>query len=196
MSISAFLAKEIGECQARGISVLLSPTDTLMIGGMPVRGWFDEDSLQVAIDRPITDWLGTLVHESCHKDQFVEKSPFWDTKIGTYDSVDILDMWLERIVELTADQLATVIDKVQRVELDCERRSVRKIADYGLPLDVETYTKQANAYVWFYKTLPLTRRWVLAAYDNPKLIELMPAHFDNDYTTLPDGFLQIVEAMP
>ena len=104
-------------------------------------------------------------------------------------------MWLERVVELTPEQMAVVIDKVQRVELDCERRSVRKILDNDLPLDVELYTKKANAYVWFYRALPLTRRWFIAPYNNPKLLEIMPAHFDNDYRTLPDGFLQIVEEM-
>jgi hypothetical protein len=195
--IAAFLMEEIADCEENGISVTLSPTPTVMSGGLECMGWFDDKSmqLQVAIDRPIGEWLSTFVHESCHKDQFVEKSPAWDTKIGTHDTCEILDMWLERIVELSPEQLAVVIDKVQMVELSCERRSVEKICKWGLPIDVELYTRRANAYVWFYRTLPLTRRWVTAPYNNPALLALMPPHFDNDYRTLPDGFLQIIKEM-
>jgi hypothetical protein len=196
MSISAFLSKELSDCEARDITVVLSPTETVMVGGLPTMGWFDGDALHVAIDRPLMDWLATFVHESCHKDQFVEKAPEWDTKIGAYDTADILDMWLERVVELSPEQIAVVIDKVQLVELDCERRSVQKIIDNSLPLDVDLYTKKANAYIWFYRTLPLTRRWIVAPYNNPDLLALMPAHFNNDYLTPPEGFLQIIEATP
>ncbi len=104
-------------------------------------------------------------------------------------------MWLERIVELSPEQIVPVIEKVQRVELDCERRSVKKITEYGLPIDLDLYTKKANAYVWFHLTLPITRRWIVAPYNDPKLLAMMPAHFDNDYTKMPEGFLQIVEEL-
>lgn len=194
MTIAAFLAREIGDCQARGISVVLSPTKSIMAGGLETMGWFDEESLQVAIDRPLQDWLATFVHESCHKDQFVEKAPAWDVKIGTYDCCDILDMWLETVVELAPERLAYVIDKVQGIELDCERRAVAKIREAALPIDIELYTKKANAYVWFYRTLPITRKWLVAPYNNPDLLALMPAHFDNDYAALPSGFLEIIKA--
>lgn len=193
MSIATFLASEISDCEKRDIEVVLVPAPTVRSGGIECVGWFDESVLQVAIDRPATDWLSTFVHESCHKDQFVEKAAAWDTKIGGHDACDILDMWLERTIELTPDQLTNVIDKVQRCELDCERRSVRKMIDNELPIDAELYTRMSNIYVWFYRTLPLTRRWVVAPWRNPKLLELVPIHFDNDYVGLPDGFLEILK---
>lgn len=193
MSVSDYIHKELEDCRSRGISVVLSPTSTVLCGSLQTTGWFDEESLQVAIDRPLADWLSTFVHEACHKDQFIEKSPAWDTKIGAYDTSDILDMWLDRVVELSPEQMATVIAKVQGVEIDCERRSVEKILANKLPIDIDLYTKKANAYLWFYRTLPITRKWFVAPYNNPKLYGPMPTHFDNDYTTLPAGFLQTIE---
>lgn len=196
MSISAFLLKELTDCRARGISVVFSPTRTVMVGGFPTVGWFDEESLHVAIgDWSLNDWLATFVHESCHKDQFVEKVPEWDTMIGTHDANDVLDMWLERAVELSPEQMIAVVDKIQRVELDCEKRSVVKITNNDLPLDVALYTRKANVYVWYYRAVMQTRRWVTAPYNNPDLIALAPDHFDNDYTVLPAGFLEAVGAM-
>lgn len=192
IGLANFLLKELADCKAHGIDVVLSPASTIKYGGLDCTGWFDETSLQVAIGRPAPEWLSTFVHESCHKDQFLEKAEAWDTKVGDHDTCDILDMWLERVVELAPDQLAVVIDKVQRVELDCERRSVAKIIGNALPIDVDIYAKKANAYVWFYRALPLTRRWIVAPYNNPKLLATMPTHFDNDYRTLPGGFLEII----
>lgn len=193
MNINDFLLKELEDCRARKIDVLLSPTATIACGNFETTGWFDEESLHVAIDRPLSEWLSTFVHESCHKDQFVEGVPAWDTKIGGHDAVDILDMWLDRLIELSPEQMAPVIAKVQGVELDCEIRSVKKMTDYGLPIDLNVYTQKANAYIWFHQTLPITRRWTVAPYNDPKLLALMPSHFDNDYTVMPDGFLEIIQ---
>ncbi len=193
MDTAAFLAKEIADCQARGIDVKFHPTSTIMLGGLETSGWFDEETLQVAIDRPLQDWLPVFVHESCHKDQFVEKVPVWNTKIGKQDACELLDMWLEDEIEMTPKRLAACIEKNQAVELDCEKRSIEKIKAYGLPIDIELYTKKANGYVWFYRTLPITRTWLVAPYNNPKLLALMPTHFDNDYSELPSGFLEIIQ---
>lgn len=194
MSVAQFIADEIADCRTRGIFVNLAPTPTLKSGGIETTGWFDETSLQVAIDRPLRDWLGTLVHESCHKDQFVENAPVWaDVKLnGVHDCCGILDLWLDGLVEVAPERMAEVVAKVQSLELDCERRSVEKIKSAKLPLDLDAYIRSANVYVWFHLTLPITRRWVVAPYNNPRLLEMMPPHFDNDYSKLPDGFLEIV----
>jgi hypothetical protein len=98
-------------------------------------------------------------------------------------------------VELSAAQKEAIIAKVQRVELDAEMRSVDKIKKYGLPLDVAYYTKRANAYVWFYRAVAKTRKWITAPYNDQRVLALMPDHFNNDYSSMPAGFLEVIREM-
>lgn len=185
-----FLAKEIIDCERHGIRLVFSPDFYIENEGVKCAGWFDEESLQVATGKPIEEWLPIFVHESCHKDQFLEQSPLWTHQVD--DALFILNDWIDHKIELEAPELNKIITLIQNLELDCEVRTVRKIVDNKLPIDVELYIKKANAYIWYHRTFPFLRKWVMGVYNNENVLKLMPNHFNNDFTVMPEGFLNVV----
>ena len=70
-------------------------------------GFFDEKNLVSCTQR--VGWVGILVHESCHLDQFLEKIPLWDEYQSRGNS-------REERIKLTL-----------KLEIDCERRALKKI---------------------------------------------------------------------
>lgn len=66
-----------------------------------------------------------------------------------------------RKLKLNADQLEDYVVRTLQVELDCERRALTMIQDFGLDVGVSPgeYAQQANAYVLFYHAMALRRRW-------------------------------------
>lgn len=190
--VDRFVYDEIGKCDLHGIEVQLIKAELLTLeNGVQTQGWFDGDTLAVATDKPIKQWLPVFVHETCHKDQMVEKSPFWDTKIKGYDACDLLNQWLAGVVDFTFNQFYAVTNKIIACELDCEIRTAVKIRENNLPIDLDLYIQIANAYVWSYRDLYRTRKWNATICYNPKIIEKMPKHFDNDYSIPHEAFLEL-----
>jgi hypothetical protein len=89
--------------------------------------------------------------------------------------------------------MSKILKKIQAVELDCEKRTVKKIKKYNLPINIDRYIKEANACLWWYTSVTITRRWDGQQYSRPSVLKLMPTHFNNDYTVLPDNFLELVK---
>lgn len=192
--IDAFLRKEVRHCILNGIKVELSPTEVLTdMNGLQTSGWFDEKWLKVAAGGPVMDWLSTFAHETCHKDQFLEGHPTWDTKINGVCALETLEQWLLHKVEVHPQYMDQIIRKAQAVELDCEIRTIKKLRDNHISFNGSEYIKAANVYVWYYRSLPITRQWKAAPYAYKPMLDIMPAHFDNDYSTLPPGFMDKIE---
>lgn len=134
------------------------------------------------------EWLSTLVHESCHMDQWAEACPAWascqvETPSGLEDAVVVIDDWLagERYSRKT---IRAAIDRVIQLELDCERRSVQKIKDYKLPIDVDAYVREANCVLYFYAFLFESRKWYPSSRTPRKIksiVSRMPSTFDVDH---------------
>ncbi len=161
-SVSTFLLDVIETAKEHKIKVVLDPNKVTFGDGDEVSGLFDSDNLEliVSINKPTEEWVSIMVHESCHMDQHIEQCKEWtDLDIKGHDATTLLDMWLQHIVDLNPDQLKNVIDKVLEMELDCEKRSVDKIKNYKLPLNIKEYIQKANAYMYFYRALAKTRKW-------------------------------------
>jgi len=78
------------------------------------------------------------------------------------------------------------IDLVKELELDNEKRSVKIIKEFGLDscINVEDYTRKANAYIQFYNYIKTTRRWSdpkNSPYNNNTVIQAMPKVFRMNY---------------
>lgn len=157
--------------------------------GVPCNGVFiDHPSPQlvVACKKSQDLWLPILVHESCHMDQWIEQCKAWtDSKIGdNTDKMDILSLWLNGYVDLNKNQLDDYIRGMREVELDCEKRSVVKIMNYGLGIDVKEYIQKANAYVMFYNYMMKKRTWYTPGqepYNTPAIWGNMPDHWLKSY---------------
>lgn len=121
----------------------------------------DEPEFVIAIKRPYLDWFGTFIHEYCHFKQWKENSKLWrNYNFDDVISVDLLvDFWLKKKMEFNRRQLNSIIDPIINVEADCEKRVVKLIEKYKLPINKEDYIQKANAYIAFYEHLKATRKW-------------------------------------
>lgn len=179
--ISYFMNKEIAHCNKLGIKVILKDRPRIYSDGAYVSGFFDDEAkeLHAGCKGPLGRWLGTFVHETCHKDQWHEKDPVYDRLIKGHVPHQIYGMWMDHVVDLNKEQLQTVIHAIMDLELDNEKRTVAKIKKYGLPIDPKEYIRKANSYIFYHKALQVKRKW----YDKqPWAIDRLGEHF-------PDKFL-------
>lgn len=183
------------------IEMKLKFADSVSMGSLKVNGYFcnAERVLAVALGRmskpkPMTEWLSTFVHESCHMDQYLENSRVWTHTIMGCNPSELIDLWMREVVELKPRVLQQMILGVLNLELDCERRSVKKIKKQKLPIDIEEYTQKANSYVYFYHMVGQRREWYhigTEPYNVPAVWQAMPKTFANDYTQLPAEYKKL-----
>jgi hypothetical protein len=174
-----------------GVSVLLQPTKTVDCEGFGCGGYFDEESktLAVATDRSEQAWLGVLVHEYCHLTQWAEDAPVW---LAADKSQAMWD-WLDR---KPARNVQEVIRRVQDVEADCERRAIRLIREMAAPVDLDRYTRTANAYIHFHNVIADKRKWYrpdVVMADTPSLLAAANATFDRNFSKTPKALREQLE---
>jgi hypothetical protein len=182
----AFIQHVKDECKRLGVKqhikdvkyVKLSPT-------IRCSGYFDDGEqpiLAASMGKP--DGLEILVHEYCHLTQWVDGFHLW--KVAA-KAIPVIDEWLEGKYK-RPQTLDRAFEISIGLELDNEKRSVKMIKDWGLSIDVERYTKRANAYLQFYNWMKQTRKWSKpnnTPYSNKRIVAAMPANFRMDYTKLP-----------
>lgn len=162
-----------------------------------VSGYFDTgtDTLAVATDKDRKEWWEILIHESCHLDQYIENSEHWiDQEICNVDSNAMLDLWLNKHVEMTDKQIQKVIKKIIDCERDCDTRAVAKIKKYHLDdvIDLKRYVQKANAYHLSYYAVRKLRKWnkpLHAAYQIEEVLKLFPTTMNKGYTLTKSQFL-------
>ncbi len=146
--------------------------------------------LAAATGKPINTWLPILVHESCHMDQWYEKIPIWK-ELEKHDTI-IIDEWLEGKRKVKS-KLFKAIDVTRDMELDCEKRAVKKILKFNLPIDIGEYIQKANCYIFFYNYLKITRRWSQpenSPYSNNKIYKNALKDWYSDYNEIPPDLLK------
>lgn len=158
--------------------------------GELVNGYFVEypkPILACATKKDLKDWTGILAHESSHMDQYIEKCPAWiNNFIGKKESCEFINEWCNGI-ELSSKEINIYIEKSINVELDCEKRTVEKIKEYNLPLSVDEYVKNANAYILFYLVVKKYRKWYIPGkepYRIKEILDLMSPKFDMNYKVM------------
>lgn len=153
------------ECKTHQVKLLISPEAYVDCGGGLCNGYFmDKPSptLAVATGKDSSLWMPTLVHEFAHMQQWKENSPFWtNNKVGNFESMDLISLWLEDKIELSEEQKEVYFNKSINVEADCEKRVIELIEKYSLPINKEEYIQKANSYILFYHVVKKSRRWYL-----------------------------------
>ena len=187
--INNFIQAEITHCKQHRIKIDLIKVESVDVSGTACGGFFIDEpkpKIVVATNKPLAKWLPIFVHESCHKDQFIEQDPVWTAKIKKhFDANNIFDQWINHACELNPRQLSNIIRQIIALELDCEQRSVRKIQHYNLPIDLTEYTQKANAYIWQHRVIQKTRSWGKdTAYDSVELWRQMPVDFCDSYARI------------
>lgn len=159
--------------------------------GSPIgcAGYFIDEpaTLKVATGKPIDKWLQILIHESCHMDQYLEDPYLWEKcNIGYAYFFN----WIEGKVEISNERLAECVEDIIRLEKDCEERSVHKIKQYNLPIDIVSYIQKSNAYLFSYLLMKETRKWYSELYSKEKVWKQAPKEFKNAYKKIPASLLR------
>lgn len=141
--------------------------------------------LACAIGSDITEWLPVFVHEYCHFLQWKKGLKVWTQ--SEYITLDqIVKIQSNKSIKL--DEMVRILGDLRNLELDCEKRTVEIIRKYRLPIDIKTYIKKANAYVFFYTHIQQYRQWASgpkSAYNNQEILENISSRFYSNYEVIP-----------
>ena len=179
--VQAFLRHVKAVAKKNNIEVVLTSGKYIKISPtIQCNGYFDGDKLVVACGKPEKHWLSILVHESCHMDQWIKKLKVWKKSAD----LDVTDEWLngDRFRKKTVNES---IRRSIMLELDCEKRAIKKIKEFGLPIDIKQYTQRANAYILWYIYLKKVRKWNPPAYKERRIYSKMPKRLLRCYRVLP-----------
>ena len=189
-NVTAFINHVKGHCKEVGIKYDVRPVKYLVLSGnIRCSGYFCEETMKLVVAGKSKDWLGILVHEYAHLTQWQDKNTnIWKT--GS-TGVTNLDDWLggKKI-----RSVKKAIEWSRDLELDNEKRSVKLIKKWKLPVDLNDYIKKANAYIQFYNYMRYSKRWSKpgnAPYSNKVIYEAMPPNFRMNYKKMSDKYLKL-----
>ena len=182
-NVRAFINHVKGHCKEVGIKCQIRTVKYLVLSGnIRCSGYFCEETMRLVVAGKSKDWLGVLAHEYAHLTQWQDKS----TNILQTGSTGVthLDDWLggKKI-----RSIKKAIEQSRDLELDNEKRTVKLIKKWKLPIDLNDYIKKANAYVQFYNYMKVTRRWSKpnnSPYSNKNVWSKMPTTFRMNYETM------------
>ena len=167
-----------------GIAYEFIATDEISFDGEDsCCGYFDanDKKLVVAIGKPLDEWFDVFVHEYCHFEQWTEGIDLWN-KCVLREGVDALDDILQHFkgeLELTPEQVDEYLHVTAQLERDCELRVLAKAEQYGLPIDINQYAKEANSYIVFYYAMKELKSWCKTPpYEIDEILAVMPSYID------------------
>lgn len=145
-------------CKSNNVKLVLHDMCYIIDNGDKFGGWFDPylKELHCSFPNKIKPkYVEVLIHESCHLDQWIKQTPVWVKEQGNR-SLEIFWDWTKGN---KANNITWHLKNIQKMEAECERMSIQKIVDLDLGLNIERYTKKANAYLLFYTILKETKKW-------------------------------------
>lgn len=179
------------QCKQHGIKLILKKRAYLVLSrNVRCSGYFDESARKLVVAMNNSGALSVLVHEFAHLTQWVDNCEPWRT-LG--NSLDKLHGWLDGE---EVKGIKRALAKARDLELDNEKRAVKLIKEWNLPIDIKVYTQKANAYVQFYNWMYFTRRWCTvknSPYRNPKIYKEMPTIFNMNYNEMSDKYKKVFE---
>jgi len=187
---ASLLGHMMEELIAAGVEIHLTPKKSIdSDDGGKMSGAFSEDDkiLEVASGRD--DCLQVFAHEYCHFKQWQD---------GLFEDIEVIAAyscftpWLLRQRELSEEQLELFIRKMQWLEMENEKRTVKLLKKFKVDFDEEEYITKTNIYMHSYELCKRVRKWhKKALYDLPELMELVSGEEflkEEDFGELPEGF--------
>jgi hypothetical protein len=189
-NIAKLIADISKKCIENKISFRLEYAEQVDTDKIPCSGYFDEKSLVVATKKKNNqDWLDILIHESCHLDQFLEKSKVWTPdELGLF----VVEGWIQN-KKISSKKAIEAFHNTILLELDCEKRTVKKIKKYKLKFNIDLYIQKANAYLYGYGVSYKKKVWPNRPYEKAFIINKMPKKFlkAEEYFNIPDHILSL-----
>lgn len=154
-------------CQSRNIKLVLYPKKEYYKSN----GVLSDKLLVVCMDYPLDVWLSTLLHEYGHLEQDIEGVHQISTDVFT---------WLEH-----QKRHASTLYKLRDMELDCERRSLKNIDVFKLPIKKGEYAKKAAAYIHYYNYMLINPVWPkIAPSTIQEILDVMPRTLRGNFESL------------
>jgi hypothetical protein len=149
----------------------------------------DEQKIVQRVQGEVSEWGPEFVHEYCHwlqwKDGRYRRSFYGEAQTD-------LERWIDRYVSFSKSELNLIINRIKRLELDCEKRAVKEIETYSLEIDKTRYIKRANAYIFGYNMIAETRKWYKSSpHFNKKILDIMPGRFLSRYDRTPKKYREL-----
>lgn len=179
------------QCKLYGVKLTLKKSTFLILSdNARCSGYFDEEAKELVVAGKHPEYLSILVHEFAHLTQWVDNCEPW-RKLG--DSLEKIHDWLGG---KEVKGIKRALAKARNLELDNEKRSVKIIKEWDLPIDIKVYTQKANAYVQFYNWMYYTRRWCTvknSPYRNKTIYGNMPTIFKMNYEEMSEKYRKLFE---
>ena len=167
--MDAFIAHVRKVAKEHGVKIKIKNTKNVRepAGNTLCCGYFLESSNEKTIvvargGRPLSEWLGCLVHEYCHMLQWIEKCPAY-TNTFLSDGMDAtykLSLLENGEARFNKRLRWVYTKKTIACELDCERRAVKVMQKFSLPINIDSYKKTAAVTLYKYWVLCKTGKWM------------------------------------
>ncbi len=194
-NVDKFIRDLQRRCKKYKITFLMSGLDYVEWGDSKSNGFFnpEKNEMAISIGKPVDKWLNTLVHESCHFDQWVQNCKEWRDMMAYKPDActQLFEYWLEGGKKISKEKAMDMACIMRDLELDNERRTIEKIKKYNLPIDIKEYAKGAGAYIMFYNYIGKNKKWYKIGkepYHNKKIRHLMPTNLRGKYDVLTPKF--------
>lgn len=149
----------------------LRSVNYLRLNGSKCIGYCDEDGVTIATKNRFS--ASTYIHEFAHMTQVVENHPLWNTE-DIDDKIFPVFNRMEYLFKNGVKDWSAFYNTIL-LERDCERRTMKLIKGFKLPVNLERYAKRTNVYLFLYQYIYLRRKWVnSSSIYKPELVSLMP----------------------
>ena len=176
-------------CKKNGVKVRIGRGKTVNMKpfGFMVSGYFDEEEriLCCARGNSESSFMATLVHEFAHVLQWIEDDETYKfcnhRKYGSVQSA--VCMWLNNEITIKNRWLIDYTLKMIACELNAERRAVKMIKQFNLPIDLDRYSKNASAVLYSYWLTIKKKKWDFRI--GPKQMEASGSSLRRSFRSLP-----------
>jgi len=172
------------------ITVILEQTKELHVSdNITCDGFFNDETFVCAVGKPVNTWLSTFVHEYCHFLQMKENCKE-HVEYSNNKTVALIDDWIEdETLKISNVRIKRACELIRDLELDCEKRTVEKMKEYGVDFNEKQYIKSASAYIHFYNILPFQRTWFKKSPTKVnQILDMMPNSWDVSFDIPPGNY--------
>ncbi len=160
--------------------------------GISVRGYWDDSNKQnvklyCTISDNETDWVPIFAHEFNHFIQWKKKLKVWRNANNVYET-DMYNIMHNK--HISSRRLIRCLNTTRDLELDCEKRTVKLLCKYKVPINIKEYIRTANIYIHFYNYAKIYRSWFPnnnPPYDNYKIRRSTSTSFYPTYNSIPES---------
>ena len=157
-----------------GGQLIIGRGENVNCNGILCPGYFDDRTLTIKVGGNDPAFLSTLVHEYCHFLQYLNDLQVYKK---SDKASEIVESWLKG-KEYKPDILKRAFFLVRAMERDCEKRAVKLIKEFNLPINIKIYAKHANCYIYTHFLMEEKRKYWMykkSPYKSRIVMKLMPS---------------------